>query len=61
MEPYIIPKVSLTGVSSERVDDYQISFTRGDDEVVDPTEIPPRTRQMLRDRFGGSAHVTGSY
>lgn len=52
---------STRGVSSERVDDYQISFTRGDDEVVDPTEIPPRTRQTLRDRFGGSAHVTGSY
>src|SRR5690606_6300853 len=36
------------GVSGEGVDDYRISFTRGEDEVVDKTELPERTRNMLR-------------
>lgn len=49
------------GVSSERVDDYQISFTRGEDEVVDMTELPERTRAMLRRRFSPGAEVTGSF
>lgn len=47
------------GVSSERIDDYQRSFTRGEDEVVDPMEIPPATRAWLRERFGNGSFVTG--
>lgn len=46
------------GVSSERIDDYQRSFTRGEDEVVAPMELPPATRQWLASRFGKSAVVT---
>lgn len=52
---------SRRGVSSERIDDYQVSFTRGEDEVVDPTEIPQRTRDRLRQEFGGGVAVTGAY
>ena len=48
------------GVSGEGVDDYRVSFTRGEDEVVDKTELPERTRRMLARRFGGGAHVTRS-
>lgn len=49
------------GLSSERIDDYQASFTRGDDELVDKTELPERTRRRLRQRFGGaSATVLGT-
>lgn len=52
---------STRGVSSERIDDYQVSFTRGDDEVVDLTELPERTRRMLRARFsGGGPSVVGT-
>lgn len=46
------------GVSSERIDDYQRSFTRGDDEVVSPMTLPANTRAWLAHRFGGGAHVT---
>lgn len=47
------------GISSERIDDYQRSFTRGDDEVVDPLDLPERTRSWLARRFGGGSYVTG--
>ncbi|MFW7414754.1 hypothetical protein [Demequina sp. SO4-18] len=46
------------GVSSERIDDYQISFTRGADEVVAPMQLPEGTRAWLSVRFGGGVHVT---
>ncbi len=46
------------GVSSERIDDYQRSFTRGEDEVVAPMELPVSTRQWLSERFGGGTYVT---
>ncbi|WP_170228538.1 hypothetical protein [Nesterenkonia populi] len=47
----------------ESIDDYSLqeSFVRGEDEVVDLTELPDRTRQWLRERFGRQAYVTGSY
>lgn len=45
------------GVSSERLDDYQVSFTRGEAEVVDKTELPAATRAWLRSRFGGKSAV----
>jgi len=41
------------GLASERIDDWQRSLTQGDAEIIDPTELPARTRDMLRDRFGG--------
>ena len=47
------------GISSERIDDYQRSFTRGDDEVVAPMELPVSTREWLAKRFGGGVYVTG--
>jgi len=46
------------GVSSERIDDYQRSFTRGPDEVVAPMELPLLTRAWLSQRFGGGVYVT---
>lgn len=50
------------GKSSIRIDDYQESFTRGDDEVVDLTELPDRVKRSLAARFGaGGASVTGTY
>ena len=48
------------GVSGEGVDDYRISFTRGEDEVVDKTDLPERTRRMLARRFGSGVHVARS-
>lgn len=45
------------GVSSERMDDYQVTFTRGEAEVVDKTELPAGTRAWLRARFGGKSAV----
>ena len=48
------------GLSSVSIDDYRESFTRGDDEVVNPLELPERTRNALRRRFGRSVYPTGS-
>lgn len=47
----------------QSIDDYshQESYVRGEDEVVDLTEIPDRTREWLQARFSGQAFVTGSY
>ena len=47
----------------ESIDDYSLqeSYVRGEDEVVDLTEIPDRTREWLRQRFSDQAFVTGSY
>ncbi|GAA1453465.1 hypothetical protein ACFP47_09250 [Nesterenkonia lacusekhoensis] len=47
----------------ESIDDYSLqeSYVRGEDEVIDLTEIPDRTREWLRNRFGNQAYVTGSY
>ena len=49
----------MRGVSSERIDDYQRSFTRGADEVVAPMELPASTRVWLAGRFGQGVIVTG--
>jgi hypothetical protein len=48
------------GLSAISIDDYRESFARGDDEVVNPLEIPERTRNALRRRFGRSVYGTGS-
>lgn len=47
------------GVSSERIDDYQRSFTRGVDEVIAPMDLPQATIDRLARRFGNAVHVTG--
>ncbi|GMA26195.1 hypothetical protein GCM10025864_39540 [Luteimicrobium album] len=43
---------SHRGLSSERIDDAQISYATGESEVVDVTELPERTKLALRQRFG---------
>ncbi len=48
------------GLSAVSIDDYRESFTRGDDEVVNPLELPERTRTALRRRFGRTVYGTGS-
>lgn len=48
------------GMSYERIDDYQYGMQTGDDEIVDPFELPKRTKASLRARFSGGAHVVGS-
>jgi len=36
----------------ERVDDVQVGYRQGTEEIVDAAEIPRATRDMLRNRFG---------
>lgn len=48
-------------LSYERVDDYQYGLRSGEEEVIDPTELPERVKASLRQRFGGAAHVIGGY
>ncbi|NDK31185.1 hypothetical protein [Nesterenkonia haasae] len=54
---------SRRGLVSKQMslDDYseQESYVRGEDEVIDLTEIPDRTREWLRRRFSSQAFVTG--
>ena len=58
---------AAVGVASNRnlaytsIDDWREGYRQGDNEVVDLTEIPERTRRMLRERFSGSSDVTGSF
>ena len=51
------------GVASEQeaVDDWSRSrtFVTGGDAQASVMEVPPRTRLMLRSRFGGGTYVTG--
>jgi hypothetical protein len=49
------------GITSMRIDDAQWSYARGDDEIVDVTELPQRVKDSLRARFTGSAAVIGTY
>lgn len=48
------------GMAYTSVDDYREGYRQGEDEVVDHTELPERTRADLAARFGGGAFVTGS-
>lgn len=50
------------GKTYTSIDDYREGFATGSTEVVDPTEIPERTRLALRRRFGrlSSAVVDGA-
>lgn len=49
------------GLSAISIDDYRESYTRGDDEIVNPMHLPDRTRAWLRQRFGGGTYVTGVF
>lgn len=49
------------GLSSFSIDDYREGYTRGDEEVINPMDLPRRTREWLRGRFGMTAHVMGTY
>lgn len=43
------------------IDDYREGFASGDKEIIDPTELPERVKNALRNRFAGSVAVTGGY
>lgn len=45
----------------ERIDDHQVGYRQGDEEVVSPMLLPPRTRAWLASRFNTGVAVTGSY
>lgn len=45
------------GVQSVRLDDFSETYFGGVAELVDPTEIPDRTKAALRKRFGASGSV----
>ena len=50
-----------TGVVSESIDDYRVGFTTGEDAVASVMELPERTKDALRKRFGsGGASVVGT-
>lgn len=49
------------GLMNLSIDDYREGFAKGEDEVINPFDLPERTRRWLRDRFGGSAGVVGTY
>lgn len=44
-----------TGVIAERIDDYSVQYAQGADAIANVMEVPPRTRRMLRARFGSGA------
>ena len=48
---------SRSGVTSEAVDDYRVTYADGEDAQASVVEIPERTRLMLRQRFGGGTYV----
>lgn len=48
------------GLSSVGVDDARETYTRGEDEIVDPTELPERVKNSLAARFSGGASVSRS-
>lgn len=47
-------------MSYERIDDYQYGLRTGGDEIVSVMELPKRTTDMLRRRFGLGSMVVGS-
>ncbi len=49
------------GLSSMSIDDYREGYTKGDDEILNPLELPQRTREWLRQRFGGGSYVVSTY
>lgn len=49
------------GLMNFSVDDYREGYAKGEDEVINPLDLPDRTRRWLRDRFGTSVGVVGTY
>lgn len=50
-----------TGLAYESIDDYRVGYQQGGEATASAMEVPARTRQMLRSRFGvGGSYVTGS-
>lgn len=47
-------------MSYERIDDYQYGLRTGDDEITSVMELPRRTTDLLRRRFGIGSAVVGS-
>ena len=42
------------------IDDYREGYKQGDNEIVDLTELPARSKAWLRERFSGAASVSRS-
>lgn len=40
------------GIAYERIDDYQVGYTQGENALVDAMQLPEATCKMLRSRFG---------
>jgi hypothetical protein len=52
---------SRRGLSSVGIDDFRETYTRGEDEIIDMTQLPASTRRMLRERFSSDGFtVVGS-
>ncbi|MBW3088824.1 hypothetical protein KIH77_08830 [Bifidobacterium sp. 82T24] len=45
----------------ERIDDYQVGFRQGGDEVIDASELPESTKRALRNRFGSPGISIGVF
>lgn len=52
---------SQRGLVSVAIDDYREGYAKGDEEVINPMELPKRTRDWLCERFGTTVHVVGTY
>lgn len=50
---------SHAGVVSESIDDYSVQYAQGTAATATAIEVPERTAQMLRARFGGGVYVSG--
>lgn len=48
------------GLMSLAIDDFREGYAKGDDEIINPMQLPERTREWLRLRFGGGTYVTRS-
>lgn len=42
------------GISYERIDDYQVGYTQGENALIDAMQLPEATCKMLRLRFGST-------
>jgi hypothetical protein len=51
---------STAGLQSVKIDDYSETYETGSNAVTGRMELPKVTREWLRQRFAGSAFVTGS-
>lgn len=46
-------------VISERIDDYSVEFASGEEALASAVELPTRTRNALRKKFGGGVAMVG--